>query len=109
MWRSVPGRFRVMVAGEEVDWPYVSDGNMDGDFNDVDPAAAEADFAAFRAEIEACDAAAAGRDLDEVFWNPRQKVEMNLRWVYVHVIQEYARHNGHADLIRERIDGATGY
>jgi hypothetical protein len=32
---------------------------------------------------------------------------MSLRWVYVHLIEEYARHNGHADLLRERIDGAT--
>jgi hypothetical protein len=32
----------------------------------------------------------------------------SLRWILVHMIEEYARHNGHADLIRERIDGATG-
>jgi hypothetical protein len=34
---------------------------------------------------------------------------MSVRWVYLHMIEEYARHNGHADLLRERIDGATGY
>lgn len=34
--------------------------------------------------------------------------DVSLRWVYVHMIEEYARHNGHADLLRERIDGATG-
>ncbi|MFI9588441.1 DUF664 domain-containing protein, partial [Streptomyces sp. NPDC052236] len=33
---------------------------------------------------------------------------VSLRWIYVHLIEEYARHNGHADLIRERIDGTTG-
>ncbi|SDP94020.1 Protein of unknown function [Actinopolyspora xinjiangensis] len=33
---------------------------------------------------------------------------VNLRWIYVHMIEEYARHNGHADLLRERIDGTTG-
>ena len=32
----------------------------------------------------------------------------NIRWIYLHMIEEYARHNGHADLIRERIDGAVG-
>jgi Protein of unknown function (DUF664) len=32
----------------------------------------------------------------------------SLRWILTHMIEEYARHNGHADLIRERIDGATG-
>jgi hypothetical protein len=30
------------------------------------------------------------------------------RWIYLHMIEEYARHNGHADLIRECIDGVTG-
>ncbi len=33
---------------------------------------------------------------------------ISLRWVLVHMIEEYARHNGHADLVRERIDGAVG-
>ena len=32
----------------------------------------------------------------------------DIRWIYLHMIEEYARHNGHADLIRERIDGITG-
>jgi Protein of unknown function (DUF664) len=34
--------------------------------------------------------------------------QMSLRWVLIHMIEEYARHNGHADLLRERIDGAVG-
>ena len=34
--------------------------------------------------------------------------ELDLRWLYLHMIEEYARHNGHADLLRERIDGVTG-
>ena len=34
--------------------------------------------------------------------------DVSLRWIYVHLIEEYARHNGHADLLRERIDGTTG-
>ncbi|WP_148593661.1 DUF664 domain-containing protein, partial [Streptomyces sp. WAC01526] len=33
---------------------------------------------------------------------------LSLRWIYVHMIEEYARHNGHADLLREQIDGTTG-
>ena len=35
-------------------------------------------------------------------------MDLSLRWVYLHMIREYARHNGHADLLRERIDGTTG-
>jgi uncharacterized damage-inducible protein DinB len=34
--------------------------------------------------------------------------DVSLRWIYVHMIEEYARHNGHADMIRERVDGVTG-
>jgi hypothetical protein len=49
-----------------------------------------------------------GRSLDDTFVHPQRGVEINLRWVYVHMIEEYARHNGHADLLRERIDGVTG-
>ncbi len=55
------------------------------------------------------DGAAAGRELGETFFHPRGNTDMSLRWVYVHMIEEYARHNAHADLLRERIDGARGY
>jgi hypothetical protein len=46
--------------------------------------------------------------LDGTFQHERYAVPMDLRWVYLHMIEEYARHNGHADLLREQIDGATG-
>ena len=42
-------------------------------------------------------------------YHTRHKADMSVRWVYLHMIEEYARHNGHADLLRERIDGATGF
>ncbi|WP_239138976.1 mycothiol transferase [Sphaerisporangium krabiense] len=54
-------------------------------------------------------AATSGRSLDETFLDPRRGIEMSLRWVYSVMVQEYARHNGHADLLRESIDGATGH
>jgi len=100
--------FRRRFAGAPAGWLYCSDDNPDGDFDDVDGADAESDFAAFASEVELARAAAAGHSLDETFFHTRRQVEMNLRWVYVHMIEEYARHNGHADLIRERIDGVTG-
>ena len=43
-----------------------------------------------------------------MFFYPRRNAEMNMRWVYLHMTEEYARHNGHADLLRERLDGMTG-
>ena len=48
----------------------------------------------------------ADRQLDQT--SPFLGAEVTLRWIYTHLIAEYARHDGHADLIRERIDGATG-
>ena len=39
----------------------------------------------------------------------RRGAEVSLRWIYVHMIEEYARHNGHADLLRELVDGAVGW
>jgi hypothetical protein len=44
----------------------------------------------------------------EPFWTAFSIGTARLRWVYVHMIEEYARHCGHADLIRERIDGTKG-
>jgi len=46
-------------------------------------------------------------DLDDT--GLRHGEPCSLRWIYVHMIEEYARHNGHADLIRELLDGAVGW
>ena len=62
-------------------------------------------FDRLRAEWAAADAAAAALDFDDTFEVHGDK--FSLRMVYVHMIGEYARHNGHADLLRERLDGVT--
>jgi hypothetical protein len=80
----------------------------DGDFDLTDADRAEQDFAAFVAECAAADEAARGRPLDDTFAGPRTGAAMDLRWIYLHMIEEYARHNGHADLLRELTDGVTG-
>ncbi|MGW5195163.1 mycothiol transferase [Kribbella sp. NPDC004138] len=49
-----------------------------------------------------------GLDEESVLTSPRTGETFTLRWILVHMIEEYARHNGHADLIRESIDGQTG-
>jgi Protein of unknown function (DUF664) len=100
--------FRRRLAGQaELGALFCSDQYPDGDFDLVQPAAAEADFATFAAECDLARAAAAGRSLDDTFVHPGAGI-IDLRWVYVHMIEEYARHNGHADLLRERTDGVTG-
>ena len=78
----------------------------DADFNDLDPAQAEADFDRYYEECRLADAAVADMPFDETF-NARGET-YSLRLAYVHLITEYARHNGHADLLRELIDGTTG-
>jgi Protein of unknown function (DUF664) len=102
--------FQRCVAGLPVRQRYWTDEYPDGDFDLVDPARVAEDLAELKAQITASDQVAAELDLDFVFRHPKWKppTEISLRWVYVHLIEEYARHNGHADLLRERIDGATG-
>lgn len=82
--------------------------NPDLDFDGTDPARWYDDLEVFRAEVAAARDAVADIDLDDTAADPRG-ARMTLRWVYLHVIAEYARHNGHADLLREAIDGATGW
>ena len=97
--------FRHRVAREpDLGYIYESD-NEDADFEEVATADAAADLAVFEREIAAADRAVAALDLDDEF---DLRGTRSLRWVYLHMIEEYARHNGHADLIRERIDGVTG-
>ncbi|MEV5746301.1 DinB family protein [Actinoallomurus sp. NPDC052308] len=100
--------FRYRFAGERPGYLYCTDEDLNAEF-DVTEADAEADLAAYAREIELVREMTAGRSLDETFLDPRRGVEMTLRWVYALMIQEYARHNGHADLLRERIDGAIGH
>jgi hypothetical protein len=100
--------FRIRGAGQALDQVYCSDASPDGDFDDITDADPAADLAAYLAECAAADEAMVGRSLEDTFTHKGRNAEISLRWVYVHMIEEYARHNGHADLIRERIDGATG-
>src|SRR6266576_4091471 len=101
------GWFRRRIAGEDIGFLYSSEADPDGEFDNVEGANAEQDFAAYRAEVELARQAAADRELDGTFFHERREVVMSVRWVYPHMIEEYARHNGHADLLRERIDRAT--
>ncbi len=100
--------FRRRFAGQaELGYLYCSEAMPDGDFDLAEADGAEADFATFAEECALSRRAAEGRSLDETFKHPAQG-ETDLRWVYIHMIEEYARHNGHADILREQIDGVTG-
>ncbi|MEV6635488.1 DinB family protein [Actinoplanes sp. NPDC051470] len=99
--------FRTRAAGQDVSRLFGTETNPDGEFDDVGDADAESDFATFQAEVDLARQAAAGLPLEHEFATSRAPA-ISLRWVYLHMIEEYARHNGHADLLRERIDGVTG-
>jgi uncharacterized damage-inducible protein DinB len=99
--------FRIRFAGQDVDDLYESpDHPGGGEFALADPATAEADLATFADEVAQARKVVQGRALDETFGD--DTVTVDLRWLYAHMIGEYARHNGHADLIRELVDGTTG-
>ena len=99
--------FRQRMVGEDVPPIFYTEAEPDLDIDPPADADAEADLAVFRAEVEACRAAVRDLDLDATFVSSRGH-DMSLRWVYVHMIEEYARHNGHADLLRQAVDGVTG-
>jgi len=98
--------FRTSAAGLELPELYCPDDDENGDFDNVADAVVEHDIATYNAECLAADDAVRTMSLDDTFVGRRGPI--SLRWVYVHMIEEYARHNGHADLLRECIDGATG-
>jgi uncharacterized damage-inducible protein DinB len=100
--------FSVRAAGQPEGLYYCTDEYPDGDFDRIADADAEADFQRYEAELLTSRAVVRDLPLDHTFIHARSQVEMSLRWVYAHLVEEYARHNGHADLLRERIDGVTG-
>jgi hypothetical protein len=99
----------VFAQQHELEEIYCTPERREADFEDLADADAEADLAVLRTEIELAREVTAGRsstDLGE--HTGRDGAPVQLRWVYLHMIEEYARHIGHLDLLRERIDGSTG-
>ena len=108
--------FRVMMAGQDVPKLFCSDADRDGDFNGAvaDPEVVTQAWDAWRAEVEfATRFVAEAPSLDVTADDPLNQHgsgggAMSLREVLVGMIEEYARHMGHVDLLRERIDGRIG-
>lgn len=63
---------------------------------------------AWRAEVAFADAFVTDAPHLDIVGEDEWRGMVSLRWVLIHMVEEYARHNGHADLLRERIDGAMG-
>ncbi len=98
--------FRIHLAAEPAEPLFAPELGKDADFELIDAAQAEAAYDGLIAEWKLSDEAAAGRSLDDRF--TFKGTESTLRMIYIHLIGEYARHCGHADLVREQLDGTTG-
>jgi Protein of unknown function (DUF664) len=101
--------FAIQFAGEELPMLYYSDDDPDQDFESLDGDVDEA-FAVWEAECRRSrEIVARTPSLEATGVRRRTGEPFSLRRALVDMIAEYARHNGHADLLRERIDGATGH
>ncbi|CAN5547294.1 DinB family protein [soil metagenome] len=98
--------FRLRFAGEPITPLFDPELGKDADFVDLDPSTAEDAVARLVTECRLADAAVAGLSFDSTIVHGDEV--LSLRFIYLHMIAEYARHNGHADLLRQRIDGVTG-
>jgi uncharacterized damage-inducible protein DinB len=101
------GWFLRTLAEEPIDLIWPDPTNEDAEIYPIDDADWEEDLAAWERECAASRSVAASRSLDAT--GLRDGLPCSLRWIYNHMIEEYARHNGHADLIREMVDGSVGY
>lgn len=101
--------FRRIMGGETgLALVWSADGDFQAAYDATDGTRAEA-FAAWEAEVaHARRVEREAASLDVTAWAPRWAQDVSLRMVLLHMIHEYARHNGHADLIREGIDGTVG-
>jgi hypothetical protein len=96
---------RQRAAGEDIE-PLHGGPGEPSDFTQVDPADAEDAVRTLTEEWVFCDAASVG-----LRWDLEVQARggtLSLRMVHVHLVGEYARHNGHADLLRQALDGVTG-
>lgn len=98
---------KTLLRDTDAPWIWSDDRVDDRELVPLDGADWAADLAAWRAECDDSRAAATAHQLDDT--GLRHGEPCSLRWIYVHMIEEYARHNGHADLIRELIDGQVGW
>jgi len=106
------GWFRAVFLGEDVPDLFDRSADEDADFNAVDQADPAEAFASFERECAASRLVVAQAPTLDVLSkqaSERTGQPWSLRWIVTHMIEEYARHNGHADLLRECVDGSTGY
>ncbi len=95
-------------SAEAVGYFYGSEDNDPDFFNTSSHSSADV-FTHFTSTVEAARAAMASKNLDDLFFSPAYGREVSGRFVHIHLLEEYARHLGHMDLLREALDGKIGY
>jgi len=98
---------RTLLRDDSVPWVFADPAGEDLELAPLDNADWATDLVGWHAECDHSRTAAAAHQLDDT--GLRDGQPCSLRWIYVHLIEEYARHNGHADLIRELVDGHVGW
>jgi uncharacterized damage-inducible protein DinB len=100
--------FRRVINGEDLPLVWSDDGDYQAAY-DASQASAEDAFRAWQNEVEhSRRIERAAESLDVTGYQPRWDEHVSLRLVMYHLMHEYARHNGHADFLREAIDGTVG-
>ena len=102
------GWFQENVANEEPGWYPFDPEDPDADFRIEEGETSESIFDLYRQSCERSRQALEAASLDDLVENPDRSADYNVRWVVVHMIEETARHAGHADIIREQLDGKAG-
>ena len=94
--------FRRRIAAEDAPPIYYTREREDDDFDALDDTPVADVFERYLRELDLCREVMFGASLDT------EVGDNSVRWIVAHMIEEYARHNGHADILRECVDGATG-
>jgi uncharacterized damage-inducible protein DinB len=102
------GWFQENVANEPYDYPFPLDATDDPDFRIEPDETAEDIFELYRQACGESRRVLESAALDDPIRNPERSADYNVRWVLVHMLEETARHAGHADIIREQLDGGAG-
>jgi uncharacterized damage-inducible protein DinB len=101
------GWFQESIANEKFDYPFDTN-DPEAEFRIEAGETAQDIFDLYRRACERSRRVYENASLDDMVENPDRSADYNVRWVVVHMIEETARHAGHADIIREQLDGRTG-
>ncbi len=101
--------FEEIFAGNEVEYDFDFDADEDAEWRMHGDETLAAALAAYEEQIARSNAIIAAHDLDDASAAARGGDTFSMRWIIVHLIEETARHAGHADILREHLDGSVGY